>query len=184
MNSSGVYKITNTITNDSYIGSSKDVNRRWAHHKCPSRWKKCPNSQLYLDFQKYGVDKFEFQILANVEPDQLKETEQKFIEKLQPTYNNYRAKGVDVERRKKQQKEYRQSDKYKKYDKEYKKEYNKKYHQTKKYKEYHKEYQKEYRKQLCFYNGKTLTLQALYFRFRRAGIENPIIEAKKYLLDK
>lgn len=163
MKISGVYKITNTITNDSYIGSSKDVNRRWAHHKCPSRWKKCPNSQLYLDMQKYGVDKFEFQILVNVKVDQLKETEQKFIEKLQPTYNNYRAKGFDVERRKKQQKEYKQSDKYKEYDKEYKKEYN---------------------KQLCSYNGKTLTLQALYFRFRRAEIENPILEAKKYLLDK
>lgn len=30
MKISGVYKITNIITNDCYIGSSKDVKRRWA----------------------------------------------------------------------------------------------------------------------------------------------------------
>ena len=28
----GVYKITNTITGDFYIGSSKDVKRRWKVH--------------------------------------------------------------------------------------------------------------------------------------------------------
>lgn len=29
---SGVYKITNTITGDSYIGSSKNVKDRWKAH--------------------------------------------------------------------------------------------------------------------------------------------------------
>ena len=98
MKISGVYKITNTVTGDFYIGSSKNIERRWKAHKEPSRWSNNPNILLYRDFQKYGVDKFEFQILANVEPDQLKETEQQFIEKLQPTYNNHRAKGLNVER--------------------------------------------------------------------------------------
>lgn len=37
---SGVYKITNTVTGDFYIGSSKNVKRRWTEHKCPSNWKK------------------------------------------------------------------------------------------------------------------------------------------------
>lgn len=55
---SGVYKITNTVTNDFYIGSSKDVNKRGANHKCPSTWKKCPNNPMYLDMKKYGIDKF------------------------------------------------------------------------------------------------------------------------------
>ena len=98
MKISGVYKITNTVTGDFYIGSSKNIERRWKAHKEPSRWSNNPNILLYRDFQKYGIDKFEFQILANVEPDQLKETEQQFIEKLQPTYNNHRAKGLNVER--------------------------------------------------------------------------------------
>lgn len=161
MKISGVYKITNTVTGDFYIGSSKDIKNRWAHHKIPSRCKQCPNNPMYLDMQKYGVDKFDFQILEEVEPDSLKEVEQKFIEMLHPTYNNYNAKGLNVER----QKEYEKTDKRKKRKKEYNKKYNKKYDN-----------------QLCFCNGETLTLSALRTRFRKAGIEHPTAEAKKYII--
>lgn len=73
-------------------------------------------------------------------------------------------------------KKYNQSDKGK--------ECQKKYHQTKEYKEDHKKHCKKYNNQLCSYNGKTLTFNALYQRFRRSGIENPIVEAKKYILVK
>ena len=55
MKISAVYKITNTITGDFYVGSSKDVKRRWREHKSPSSWKKCPNNPMYLDFQKYII---------------------------------------------------------------------------------------------------------------------------------
>ena len=98
MKISGVYKITNTVTCDFYIGSSKDVKSRWTDHKKPSVWKKCPNNPMYLDMQKYGVDKFEFEILEEVESEHLKETEQKFIEMLKPTYNDRNANGLDIER--------------------------------------------------------------------------------------
>ena len=97
MKISGVYRITNTITGDFYIGSSNDVKSRWAHHKIPSRWKQHPNNPMYLDMQKYGLDKFVFEILAEVEEEKLKETEQEFIETLKPTYNNYNAKGWNIE---------------------------------------------------------------------------------------
>ena len=152
-----VYKITNTITGDFYIGSSKDVKSRWAHHKIPSAWNKQPNSPLYKDMQKYGIDKFEFEILAEVEIASLKETEQHFIEALKPTYNDKNAKGFDFERRKKYCKECEKSDKRKKY-------------------------RKEYRNQLCNYNGETLTLTALSKRFWSKGIPHPTLEAKKYLI--
>ena len=185
MKISGIYKITNTITGDFYIGSSKDVKRRWNEHKWPSSWKRFPNNPMYIDMQKYGVDKFEFQILEEVEESFLKEAEQQFIEKLKPTYNNYNAKGFDFERYKEYQNEYKKTEKYKEYQKEYKK--------SDKYKEYQKEYQKsdkgkksqkEYNNQLCSYNGETITLRALSMRFRRKGIINPTQEAKKYLLNK
>lgn len=97
---SGIYRITNIITGDFYIGSSKDVKHRLAVHKCPSSWKKCPNNPMYLDMQKYGVNKFEFQVIAEVEIDSLKEKEQQFIEALKPTYNDRRANGLDVDRKK------------------------------------------------------------------------------------
>ena len=150
---SGIYKITNTVTGDFYIGSSKDAKRRWREHKCQSRWNECQNNPMYQDMQKYGTDKFEFQIIAEVEVDKLKEAEQRFIETLKPTYNSCNAKGLNVER----YKEYQKSDKYKKA-------------------------KNKYDNQLCFYNGETLTLCALRMRFMRQGIVHPTIEAKKYLL--
>lgn len=95
---SAVYQIKNVITGEIYVGSSKDLKRRWVAHKCPSRWKDNPNNKLYQDFQKYGLDKFEFLILAPVEPEHLRQVEQEFIDMLKPTYNNIRSKGHDVER--------------------------------------------------------------------------------------
>lgn len=80
---------------------------------------------------------------------------------MSPTYNNNRAKGLDIERQKKYQKEYQKTDKRKKCQ---------------------KKAQNKYDNQLCFYNGETITLNALSMCFERKGISNPIQEAKKYLL--
>lgn len=101
MKISAVYRITNTITGDFYIGSSKNVKKRWTAHKAPSRWNEHPNCPMYIDMKKYGVDKFEFQVLAEVETGRLKEAEQQFIETLKPTYNSCNAKGIDIEKQKK-----------------------------------------------------------------------------------
>lgn len=176
---SAVYKIVNEITGDFYVGSSKDIKKRWVSHRSPSRWEKYPNSPLYQDMQKYGVDKFSFQIIASVEPECLKQVEQEFIEKLQPTYNDRRSKGLDVERYKENKKIYAQTDN----GKEVAKKSRKRYRQTDKSKEYQREYQKKYFSQLCSYNGETLRLGALAMRFRRAGIKHYVPEAKKYLIE-
>lgn len=167
---SAVYKIVNMVTKDSYIGSSRNVVKRWREHKCPSKWKEYPDSPLYLDMQKYGVDKFRFQILAPVMPEYLKDVEQEFIDLLHPTYNNIRANGLDVERYKEYQKEYWQSEKGK--------ENMKRYRQSEK----GKELKKRYQHQLCSYNGETLTLNALTQRLHKAGVEHSTLEAKKYLI--
>lgn len=174
MKISAVYKIINTVTGDFYIGSSKNVKKRWADHKVPSTWKQHLNNPMYLDFQKYGLDKFDFQVIEEVEVASLRKIEQQFIEILKPTYNNYNAKGLDIERYKEWQEEYRQSDKGK--------EYQKKYRQSDKGKESKRKYNNKYKNQLCSYNGEKLTLNALYQRFTKAGITNPTAEAKKYLI--
>ena len=167
---SAVYKIINTVTGDFYVGSSKNVKRRLAAHKCPSKWNEHPNSPMYQDMQKYGVDKFRFQILAPVMPEYLKQVEQELIEMLKPTYNNYRANGIDVERCKATNKKYQQSEKGKVNKK--------KYRQSEK----GKASRNKYNNLLCYFNGETLTLNALSARFIRAGIPHPFKEAKKYLL--
>ena len=93
-----VYKFTNTVTGDFYIGSRKDVKRRCANYKYQSVWIVIPNDQMYQDIQKYGDENFVFEVLAEVEEGKLKETEQKFIELLKPTYNQMNEKDLDIDK--------------------------------------------------------------------------------------
>ena len=92
----GVYKITNNITGEFYIGSSCDIKQRWANHKCLSTHKQYPNSKLYKDMAQYGLNNFTFEVLE--EAADIKEREQYWIEHLKPSYNNLWAKGRNIER--------------------------------------------------------------------------------------
>lgn len=145
---SAVYKIVNTVTGDSYIGSSKNVYRRWKSHMEPARWDRYSNNPMYKDMQKYGVDKFDFQIIISIMPECLLQIEQDCIDLMKPTYNSYNAKGKNLEKSKRSS----------------------------------RKTNKKYYNRLCFYNGETLTLNALRHRFQRAGIPHPVLEAKKYLI--
>lgn len=169
---SGVYKITNTITGDFYIGSSKDIKLRWANHKSPSHWKQRPNSKLYQDMSQYGLDNFIFEVLEKT--DDLKEREQYWIEHLKPSYNNYWAKGWNIERHIKTNRRCYEIHRDEKLT------YLKAYHQANRDKELAKA--KAYGSRLCLYKGETLTLRALTGRFFRRGIPHPTLEAKKYLI--
>ena len=79
MKISGIYKITNTITGDFYIGSSKDVKKRWANHKCCNS----PNMIIAKAIKKYGVENFKFEILfqgLSIEEAEEKELIRKILE--------------------------------------------------------------------------------------------------------
>lgn len=158
----GIYKITNIITDEFYIGSSKDIKLRWANHKCPSRWKLRPGMKLYQAFIKYGLNNFTFEIIE--ETTDLHNREQYYIEKLKPNYNNNWAQGQDIER-------------YKETGKQCHKEYY----------EIHRDevltYNKAYYSKVCLYEGETLTLGALSSRFRQKGIPHPTLTAKSYLIE-
>jgi group I intron endonuclease len=54
-----IYKITNTVNLKAYIGYSSNVNSRWQDHKSGYGSK-----VVYNAIQKYGVDNFTFEILA------------------------------------------------------------------------------------------------------------------------
>lgn len=168
---SGVYKITNKITGDFYIGSSKNIKRRWSTHKCPSNWKNLPNSKLYKDFIKYELSNFTFEIIE--ETNMLKEREQYWINQLNPEYNDKRAKTSKDEKLA--------------YQREYYKHHREKYiNQIKEWEKIHHAeklaYRREYYNRLCLYEGETLTLSALIGRFRKQNILHPFQSAKKYLL--
>lgn len=173
---SGVYKITNNITGDFYVGSSKDIKLRWANHRSPSVWKLYPGMKLYQAFIKFGLDNFTFEVLE--ETVDLHNREQYYIEQLKPTYNDRHAKGWDTERRKESHK--RCSKEYHKAHRNERLAKMKAYHQAHRDKELAK--MKAYSNRLCLYENETLTLAALSKRFSYQGIPHPTLEAKKCLL--
>ena len=163
MKISGVYSITNNVTGELYIGSSKDIEKRWNIHKTPYTIKQHPNVKLYKAMAQYGRDNFTIEVIE--ETDNLREREQYWIDKLKPSYNSRYAKGWNTERRKEA------------------------------HKRRHKEWYKVNRDErlakmkanysrLCFYEGETLTLNALSAKFSYHGIPHARVEAKKYLIEK
>lgn len=79
---SGIYKITNTINNKSYIGKSKNILMRIKNHI-----ENCSNMELLNDIIKYGIENFTFQILELYRNGKLNKSEYYYI-KLYDTINN------------------------------------------------------------------------------------------------
>lgn len=165
----GVYKIINSITGEFYIGSSRNIQRRWQQHRCQSTWKNKPNSILYADMKHYGTDKFIFEVIEEMsDVSQLKSREQYYIELYHPGYNKRVANtGLDTTDKNEYMKQYEKLDKCKQY------------YQSEKY----KQQKRQYYTRICEYNGERLTLDALRTRFRRMRIEHSFVEAKKYLIE-
>lgn len=59
----GVYLITNKVNNKTYVGSSKDINRRIKTHKRELAEGSHNNRKLQKDYDKYGDENFEYTIL-------------------------------------------------------------------------------------------------------------------------
>ena len=107
---SGIYKITNLITNEFYIGSSKNIESRWVYHKAKFKSNEETFNKLYLDFKKYGLESFKFEILEKCS-ENIKKKEQEYIDKLKPHYNTKAAHSdkiykIDEVKRKKYIKNY------------------------------------------------------------------------------
>lgn len=67
----GVYLIWCTDRERGYVGSSKDVYKRWREHRALLRSGQHDNQALQRAWDKYGGDAFEFSILERVSGDLL-----------------------------------------------------------------------------------------------------------------
>lgn len=87
----GIYKITNLITNMSYIGQSLNIEKRWNEEKRRAFLKndKSYNYPLSKAFRKYGLKNFSFEILEECSQDLLNEKEKFYISKYNTFYNGY-----------------------------------------------------------------------------------------------
>jgi len=85
----GVYKITNTLTNECYIGSSRDIDSRIESHK-----KNSSNPRLKNDIFSIGVHLFTFEVLELCDIKDLRKKELIFIEKFNSINNGYNHQNV------------------------------------------------------------------------------------------
>jgi group I intron endonuclease len=80
----GIYKITNTQTGMFYIGSSKNIKRRFWEHESKLRNNSHVNYKLQNSWNKYGNDNFKFEVLKETRIDELLIEEQKYLDDLRP----------------------------------------------------------------------------------------------------
>ena len=90
----GIYKITNLVTDECYIGQSVDVYKRWNDHcKCGLGIDTPPGNKLYKAIQEYGLDNFTFELLTECNQNELNEKEKYFIELYQADTFGYNSTG-------------------------------------------------------------------------------------------
>lgn len=88
----GIYKITNLITDECYIGQSNDIYRRWSDHcKCGLGIDTPVGNKLYKAIQEYGLENFTFELLVECSQDELNEKEKYFIELYQADTFGYNS---------------------------------------------------------------------------------------------
>lgn len=88
MKISGIYKITNIVSNKFYIGSAVNIVARWSSHRCNLNKNKHTNKYLQSAWNKYGKENFIIEVVEEVESKlNLIDREQFWIDTLKPQYN-------------------------------------------------------------------------------------------------
>lgn len=98
---SGIYKIINTVDGKYYVGSSKNIQKRWDEHRRELRLNKHPNDFLQNAWNKHGESNFDFKIIELVKNEELLLVEQKYLDivkvESEMSYNlNYDARGGEL----------------------------------------------------------------------------------------
>lgn len=84
----GVYKIINQVNKKIYIGSSKDIYKRWTQHIDKLNKGEHENKHLQNAWNKYGSDNFEFEIVEECSSGAQFEREQYYLNTLNPFDEN------------------------------------------------------------------------------------------------
>lgn len=90
----GIYTITNLISDTRYVGSSHRIERRWHQHKYDLRRGVHANQHLQHAWDKYGEKAFQFDVVHTCPEGELVHWEDHYI-KLYPTGKLYNLDGFD-----------------------------------------------------------------------------------------
>lgn len=90
MINSGIYLIYNTQNSKVYVGSSRNIKRRWNQHRADLRGNRHPSYFLQRDWNKHGEEAFEFHVIELVtKPEMLLAREQVHLDTLQAWKDEY-----------------------------------------------------------------------------------------------
>ena len=92
-NKSGIYKWTNKISNDVYIGQSIDLSKRFIRYFNLSYLKNRETLVISRALIKYGYNNFSLEILEYCDIADLTEREQYYLDTLKPRYNTLKIAG-------------------------------------------------------------------------------------------
>lgn len=92
-NKSGIYKWSNKITNDIYVGQSIDLAKRFIKYFNLSYLKNRETLVISRALIKYGYSNFSLEILEYCDIANLTEREQYYLDKLNPRYNTLKIAG-------------------------------------------------------------------------------------------
>lgn len=87
----GVYRLQNLFTGRFYIGSSKNVYRRYYRHRQVLRQGLKENLRIKEDCDKYGFKSFVFGVVEYCKESELREREQYYFELWKPQYNVWKS---------------------------------------------------------------------------------------------
>lgn len=87
----GIYKITNMINGQEYVGQSRNIHKRWLAHlnSAFNNNDHSYNTPLYRAIRKYGLENFDFKVLEECSVTELNQKEEKWISKLDTFFNGY-----------------------------------------------------------------------------------------------
>ena len=107
----GIYLIRNKITDEVYIGQSKNIDKRLDSHRRNAKNKKYT---LYADMRYYGQSSFEFSVIEECATNSLDERELFWIRTyLEKGYSLYNIIGVRQKERAYERRRYKKA--FKKY---------------------------------------------------------------------
>lgn len=94
---SGIYTITNKVTGKLYLGESLDIYRRWHDEHIPQLRKNCHyNKELQKDFNEYGEENFNFEILERYSEDNPITTKARILILEGYFITQFKKSGVDL----------------------------------------------------------------------------------------